>query len=413
MDNEFYNEFLRAFAPVAPVTVAETVGIENETRTFQKPLKSNNSPRRKSIFKSSESDEDTDDEEEYINKARKHLDPYSSNLYFADKIEILKEKRAAKLKREMEAKRVVEEKIEVQMEAGKAKVEEKPAEKVEVEENEVKIEVEKEPIVIEKVVEKIIEKIVEVEKILKENLLHNVRSIKESYDLLSSKVNLYKGAYDEDIQMKNLLKATVLQKQTAINKYIEIIAGLKQELAAMTIETERFADDEENSGKKTSLKYNRVPNPMWDGYTPRHFEKVAEALNLNLKSESIDGLPDNIDVTFIASDTGASSEEEKEKPFWNQSNKEFLAEKQKNVMMESEPKVERRTCFRCQEMADGKVKGVKEFYESKIVKPNDDGSPMIDQAWVLGFPGRFSVDCFEEFWLRNLKIRRLFVLEKR
>ena len=36
-------------------------------------------------------------------------------------------------------------------------------------------------------------------------------------------------------------------------------------------------------------------------------------------------------------------------------------------------------------MADGKVKGVKKFYESKIVKPNEDGSPMIDQAWVRFF----------------------------
>ncbi|KAJ0879670.1 hypothetical protein HanRHA438_Chr10g0454191 [Helianthus annuus] len=35
MENEFYNAF--ATAPAAPVTVAETVGIENETGTFQKP----------------------------------------------------------------------------------------------------------------------------------------------------------------------------------------------------------------------------------------------------------------------------------------------------------------------------------------------------------------------------------------
>ena len=34
MENEFYNAFA-----TAPVTVAETVGIENETRTFQKPPK--------------------------------------------------------------------------------------------------------------------------------------------------------------------------------------------------------------------------------------------------------------------------------------------------------------------------------------------------------------------------------------
>ncbi|KAM0064978.1 hypothetical protein Hdeb2414_s0003g00109351 [Helianthus debilis subsp. tardiflorus] len=37
MENEFYNAF--ATAPAAPVTVAETIGIENETGTFQKPSK--------------------------------------------------------------------------------------------------------------------------------------------------------------------------------------------------------------------------------------------------------------------------------------------------------------------------------------------------------------------------------------
>ncbi|MFS7911707.1 hypothetical protein Hanom_Chr02g00121231 [Helianthus anomalus] len=76
MDNEFYNAF--ATVPAAPVTVAETVGIKNETGTF----KSENRPRRQPIFKSSGSDEDTDDEEEYINKARKQLDSYSFNLFF-------------------------------------------------------------------------------------------------------------------------------------------------------------------------------------------------------------------------------------------------------------------------------------------------------------------------------------------
>ncbi|KAJ0693532.1 hypothetical protein HanPI659440_Chr15g0598181 [Helianthus annuus] len=37
MDNEFYNAF--ATAPATPVTIAETVGIENETGTLQKPPK--------------------------------------------------------------------------------------------------------------------------------------------------------------------------------------------------------------------------------------------------------------------------------------------------------------------------------------------------------------------------------------
>ncbi|XP_022019161.1 caldesmon-like [Helianthus annuus] len=109
-------------------------------------------PKRKKILKSSESEEDTDDEEEYINNARLELDSFSFNLFFADKIEMLKEKRTARLKRELEeleAKRITEEKEK--MEAEKVKVEEKPTQKVEIDESEGMIKVEKEQNVIEKV----------------------------------------------------------------------------------------------------------------------------------------------------------------------------------------------------------------------------------------------------------------------
>ncbi|MFS8023821.1 hypothetical protein Hanom_Chr16g01456021 [Helianthus anomalus] len=82
MDNEFYNAFgfdFNAFstAPAALVTVAKTVGIENEKG--RESVKSDNRPRRISIFKELGSDTDTDDEEEYINKARRQLDSYSFN----------------------------------------------------------------------------------------------------------------------------------------------------------------------------------------------------------------------------------------------------------------------------------------------------------------------------------------------
>ncbi|XP_022042289.2 eukaryotic translation initiation factor 5B-like [Helianthus annuus] len=102
-------------------------------------------PKRTKIFKSSESDEDTDDEEEYINNARKNLDSFSFNLFFADKIEMLKENRATRLKRELEeleARRIAEEKAK--MEAEKAKVEENSTEKIEDEECEVKVEFDEE-----------------------------------------------------------------------------------------------------------------------------------------------------------------------------------------------------------------------------------------------------------------------------
>ena len=46
--------------------------------------------------------------------------------------------------------------------------------------------------------------------------------------------------------------------------------------------------------------------------------------------------------------SGGSSDEEQQKPFWRQSNKEFLAEKRKNGTGVFHPR-ETRTCFKCNE----------------------------------------------------------------
>ncbi|KAJ0879945.1 hypothetical protein HanRHA438_Chr10g0457341 [Helianthus annuus] len=62
--------------------------------------------------------------------------------------------------------------------------------------------------------------------------------------------------------------------------------------------------------RKQSENYKKCPPPIWEGYSPRkpNEEQVKKAVNIKLKSETTDDLPDNIDVTFTSSDTDHESE---------------------------------------------------------------------------------------------------------
>ena len=129
--------------------------------------------------------------------------------------------------------------------------------------------------------------------------------------------------------MQNLKKAndkmsaTLMTKQSVINDYIEECAKLKQELETEKIENERIRrllqsysisdyliDRIYPTGKKQSVSYNKCPPPIWEGYSPRkpNEEQVKKAVNIKLKSETTDELPENIDVTFTSSDTYHESE---------------------------------------------------------------------------------------------------------
>ncbi|KAM0041153.1 hypothetical protein Hdeb2414_s0011g00362931 [Helianthus debilis subsp. tardiflorus] len=136
-----------------------------------------------------------------------------------------------------------------------------------------------------------------------------------------------------------MMNSTVMTKQKAINRYIEECAKLKQELETEKIENERirrllqsysssdylidriyptvagFEDFQDNSedtdtGKKQSTNYKRCLPPIWEGYPPRKSitDEVKKAVNIKLKSETTNELPDNIDVTFTSSDTDHESE---------------------------------------------------------------------------------------------------------
>ncbi|MCG5051273.1 hypothetical protein L2164_21610, partial [Pectobacterium brasiliense] len=148
-------------------------------------------------FDQSPDDSSSDDEEEkHINIAKSHLSPESFHFYFADRLEKLKEKRAAKEQQQMKTEDVVQnENVE--------SVAEEMVETEQVKEEEKVIKAEKIIGVVEKIVEVIKpctkclesckecavkdEMIAEYEK-KKEQLLFNLNYVKESYDVLNRTV---------------------------------------------------------------------------------------------------------------------------------------------------------------------------------------------------------------------------------
>ncbi|KAF5804038.1 putative transcription factor interactor and regulator CCHC(Zn) family [Helianthus annuus] len=291
----------------------------------------------------------SDDEEgKHINVAKTHLSPERFHFFFADRIEKLKEKRAAKEQQKKSD--------------GDVQNVESAAEKItEVEKDEEKVNEAEKVIEVVKTIE--VEKIVEVvkpcEKCLeackecvakddiiadyekkKEQLLFNLNYVKESYDVLNKTVTGLQKTNSEREQALTMMNAVMMSKQKAINFYIEESAKWKQELETEKIENERirrllfsysssdylidriyptvagmeaFQDEKQKKkkdcGKKSTVSYNKCPPPIWDGYSPRkpNEEQLEKAVNIKLKTDTADVLPDNIDVMFTSSDTDHES----------------------------------------------------------------------------------------------------------
>ncbi|KAM0062166.1 putative transcription factor interactor and regulator CCHC(Zn) family [Helianthus debilis subsp. tardiflorus] len=173
----------------------------------------------------------------------------------------------------------------------------------------------------------------------KEQLLFNLNYVKESYDVLNKTVTGLQKTNSEREQALTMMNAVMMSKQKAINFYIEESAKWKQELETEKIENERirrllqsysssdylidciyptvagmevFQEDKpkkKDSGKKPIVGYNKCPPPIWEGYSPRkpNEERLEKAVNIKLKTDTTDELPENIDVTFTSSDTDHES----------------------------------------------------------------------------------------------------------
>ncbi|KAJ0871134.1 putative transcription factor interactor and regulator CCHC(Zn) family [Helianthus annuus] len=270
-------------------------------------------------------------------------------------MEKLKEKRAAKEQQQMKSEDAVQnESVE--------SVAEKNVESEQVKEKEKVIETEKVVEVVKTIeVEKIVEVVKPCTKCLeackecaakddiiakyekkKEQLLFNLNYVKESYDVLNKTVTGLQKTNSEREQALTMMNAVMMSKQKAINFYIEESAKWKQELETEKILNERirrllqsysssdylidriyptvagmeaFQDEKpkkkkKDSGKKPTVSYNKCPPPICEGYSPRkpNEKQLEKAVNIKLKTDTIDELPENIDVTFTSSDTDYESE---------------------------------------------------------------------------------------------------------
>ncbi|KAM0052430.1 putative transcription factor interactor and regulator CCHC(Zn) family [Helianthus debilis subsp. tardiflorus] len=180
-------------------------------------------------FDHSPVDSSSDDEEEkHIYVAKSHLSPESFHFYFAERMEKLKEKRAAK-----EQQKKSEDDVQ-NVESVTEKITEVEKEEEKVTEDEKVIEVVK-TIKVEKIVEvvKPCEKCLEACKECagkddiiaeyakkKEQLLFNLNYVKESYDVLNKTVSGLQQTNSEREQALTMMNAVMMSKQKAINFYI-------------------------------------------------------------------------------------------------------------------------------------------------------------------------------------------------
>ncbi|KAJ0576080.1 putative transcription factor interactor and regulator CCHC(Zn) family [Helianthus annuus] len=151
---------------------------------------------------------------------------------------------------------------------------------------------------------------------------------------------------------------------------------------------------EKDTGKKQSVSYNKCPPPIWEGYSPRkpNEEQVKKAVNIKLKSETTDELPENIDVTFTSSDTDHESELIKK-----------VVDQVLDKDEESESKSESESSSSSVESPKSSVKRVynKEFLLSKS---NLNDEP-IKVAYTLNDSDKLYSD--EEFPIRSVQIEKI------
>ncbi|KAJ0438132.1 putative transcription factor interactor and regulator CCHC(Zn) family [Helianthus annuus] len=151
---------------------------------------------------------------------------------------------------------------------------------------------------------KVPEKCLNCDCLIKQNneLLHNIKILKESYDTLNREINKYTESNSEQAVAMNTLKGAYM-RQLDVNFYTKKCA----EIYPIVEELKTFEEEKTSEEKKSVTK-------------------------------------DEDEVKI----SGKTTEAEKEQAFRKQTNQEFLAKKQeelkKNVVQK---KTEKRTCFQC------------------------------------------------------------------
>ncbi|XP_021990675.1 golgin subfamily A member 6-like protein 22 [Helianthus annuus] len=267
MDNEFYNAF------ASPITITQNALLENETRTTQKP------PKLMDIDDYNDWSERFD--QEFLAKEMLNAKAFVANAYdeyWAEKYRKIRQAGEEKWKRYEKE----EEEERRKAEAEKMKREEAVQVRVvkEVPEFEIKADIE---------VVKVPEKCLNCDSLIKQNneLLHNIKRLKESYDTLNREMNKYTESNSEQAVAMNTLKGAYMRQLDDVNYYTEKCAELELKLIYPIVERLKTFEEEKTSEKKKS----------------------------ETKEE------DEVEI----------SEAEKEQAFRKQTNQEFLAKKQEEV----------------------------------------------------------------------------------
>ncbi|KAJ0938277.1 putative transcription factor interactor and regulator CCHC(Zn) family [Helianthus annuus] len=149
---------------------------------------------------------------------------------------------------------------------------------------------------------------------------YDLGQVKEAYDTLSRSIKMIQKESLENDKATKLAQSTLFDKQREVNFHLDTIASLRKELELTKIENDRIDQKLMSYGASSYVleqivpqqpyatpAFNNVPPPMWNHYTQKYPDGVEAALNIKLKTLEND-LPDNIDITFNASDIDYSSQ---------------------------------------------------------------------------------------------------------
>ncbi|KAF5798471.1 putative transcription factor interactor and regulator CCHC(Zn) family [Helianthus annuus] len=183
---------------------------------------------------------------------------------------------------------------------------------------------------------KVPEKCMKCDSLIKQNneLLHNIKRLKESYDTMNREINKYTESNSEQAVAMNTLKGAYIRQLDDVNYYTGKCAELELKLATQRIETERV-NNLLKSYSCSTFVVDRI-YPIVEKLKTFEEEKTLEEKKSKTKED------DEVKIF------GTTTEAEKEQAFRRQTNQEFLAKKQEDMKNRVAQKpTETRTCFQC------------------------------------------------------------------
>ncbi|XP_021992094.1 troponin T, skeletal muscle-like [Helianthus annuus] len=223
----------------------------------------------------------------------------ASDVYCAEKYRKIREAEEEKWRR------IEEEEEEEEEERRKAEAEKKKKKRAEVIQVRIVKEVPEFEIKADTEAVKVPEKCINYDSLIKQNneLLHNIKRLKESYDTLNREMNKYTESNSEQAVAMNTLKGAYMRQLDNVDYYTEKCAELELKIYPIVERLKTFDEEKTSEEKKSETKED-----------------------------------DKVEIS------GKSSEAEKGQVFRKQTNQEFLAKKQEEVKRSvAQKKIETRT----------------------------------------------------------------------